>query len=371
LTVDQLGQPYARAYRNHIVADVLYGAGAMDKKGSGLADVVRWTRQAGGEATFGLSEDGQTFIASLRARDLDPDPTTGTATTEVEHFTANILEVEIAAPVRSAATTHSYRREIYDLHPNESLPAFAMQPGRITTFSDLLEGPLAPDVQGEVSLTPADEMSRDPDSERVLVQLLNSTMFAWARHRGLRSDPGNLRLWFPRDDDGAREITYRARVREATRTVTKPKVSRSTGDVRYWEHQAVRFRFRRYGDSWALHLNPCFVFTRDGHSDLLTGPRVGPLATRRAARDFNPQVENDLFFWLWVLTAGEGTAFIDDGAVSIRPGFVSCDVVDAPSPIGPGGPGEESEVSDDGLEETDELTEEIAAIAADSDDEDA
>jgi hypothetical protein len=113
------------------------------------------------------------------------------------------------------------------------------------------------------------------------------------------------------------------------------------------------------------------VFTRNGHRELLSGPRVGPLATRRAARDFNPQVENDLFFWLWVLTAGEGIAFIDDGAVSIRPGFVSCDVVDAPSPIGAGEQGEGNEVPDDGLEETDELTEEIAAIAADFNDEDA
>lgn len=367
LAIDELGQSHARAYRNPIVADILYGAGAMDKKGSGLVDVVRWTRQAGGEAVFGVSDGDRTFVASLRARDVDPDPETQTASADVEHFTANVLEIEIDRPIYSAATKLACRRDVYDKHPAVLLPPFAIQPGRLTTFADLALGPLATDVVGQIDCAAARAMSDDPDSERVLVQLLNSAMFSWAHTRGLRNHPSSHRLWFPRDEDGAREVTYRARVREATRTVTKPKVSSSTGKVRYWEHQALRFSFRRYGDTWALHLNPCFVFTRDGRSDLLTGPRVGPLATRRSARDFNPHVENDLFFWHWVLSGDEKTMTLADGAVVLRPGFVSCDVVDAPSAIGV------ASSDDDGAEVSQilvegDLSEEIAAMAAETED---
>jgi hypothetical protein len=359
LTVQQLGQPHVCAYRNPIVADILYGAGAMDKAGSGLADVVRWTRQAGGEAVFGLTDDELTFVASLRARELEPDPETGTVSPTVEHFTSNVLEIQLDSPIRSASTTCSYRREIYDANPGASLPAFAMQPGRITTFADLTVGPLARHISGPVRSSDASEMSRDADTERILVQLLNSTMFAWARRRGLRHDSANRRLWFPAEAGGPREITYRARVREATRTVAKPRSSRTTGELLYWEHEAVRFSFRHYGDAWGLHLTPCFAFTLDGAARLMKGSRVGPLATRRAAREFNPQVENDLYFWLWVLTGGQPTQLLDDHAVLVRRGFISCDVVGAPVPIGAGEPGE-------GEPDTEsETTDEFAEIAAD------
>lgn len=364
LSLEDLGQPHARAYRNHVIADVLYGTGAMDKKGSGLPDVRRWTKQAGGEATFGLTKAGSSFVASLRARDLDPDPETGTASADVEHFTSNILAVELRSRVQVAASPHSFRRHIYERHSGQSLPGFAMQPGRLLTFSDLADGPLHGDVVGRAERRAPAEFLENPDEERLLVQLLNSTMLTWAFRRGLRSDARSQRLWFPRQEDGATEITYRARVREATRTVTKPKLSGTTGNVRYWEHEAVRFRFRRYGDDWALQLSPCFVFTRDGWSDVLTGPKVGPLATRRSAREFNPQVENDLHFWLWIVTAGSPEAPLDDEAVFVRHGFVSCDVVDAPTAIGGGEPGEGSEGADD-------LIDEVALIVSEQSSDDA
>ena len=366
LPVEQLGQQGVKAYRNPVIADLLYGTGAMDKLGSGLADVRKWARQSGGEALFGPSNDGQEFIASLRSRDLRPDPSTGVADAgEVERFLINAFPVEIHRDVIQFATRARFRREVYERQPHASFPAFAIQPNRILTFEEpTVPGcALGAEVRGEIDVLKIEDLVGDADEERLLVQLLNSTLLTWARDHGLRSDARNQRIWFPRDDDGPREVTYRARVREATRTVTKVILS-SNGTVRYWEHEAIRFRFRRYEGDWLLHIVPTIVFTKDGDADLLKGPKVGPLATRRMARDYNPQVQNDLYFWRWVLSEGEGENALDAGAVWLRADLPNVAVVDAPHAVGAFE--QEDELTDD----EPEIVEEIAAVAAISDDDD-
>jgi hypothetical protein len=358
LRVELLGERGQRAYRNPVLADLLYGCGAMDKRGSGLADVRRWTRQLGGEATFTPSDEDAEFRVQITARDLEPDPVTGTADPgEVEHFLSNALPVVIAGPIYARPSLVSARREIYDAHPGEPVPPFAFGPlGLLTLVPSDQEGSVFADhVEGEQRLYGSSELASTADGERLLVGLLNSVILTWARRNELCRDPRSRRLWFRRSDDGAREITYRARVREATRTVTKPKVSAATGKIRYWEHEALRFAFRSFGDSWVLQLVPTIVFTTDGHDDLLRGPKVGPLATRRMARDYNPQVQNDLFFWRWVLTSGEPVGHLDD-AVHLQASFIAGDVIDAPHATGGLGADEdENPFVDDVAEEVAEL----------------
>jgi len=158
-------------------------------------------------------------------------------------------------------------------------------------------------------------------------------MFSWARGRRLHADPRYQRIWFGRSDEGAQEITYRARVREATRTVTKPVLAADGERVRFWQHDAVRFRFRRYDDSWLLHLIPTVVFTVDGRHELFKGGRMGAWATRALARDYNPQVQADLYFWRWVL-CGEEIKTALDGEVCLRSSFPARDLIDAPAADG-------------------------------------
>lgn len=357
LRPELLGEPGQRAYRNPVIADLLYGCGAMDKRGSGLPDVRRWTRQSGGEATFAPSEDGTRFIASLVARDLDPDPITGTADPgQIEHFVSNTLPVMISGDVYVTPSPVTSRREVHDAHPDDAVPAFAFDRGSLLTFADPAgRGEIfAPHVFGVTTATPATDLLGTPEGERVLLQLLNSVVLSWARRRGLHSDAGGRRLWFPRSDGGACEVKYRARVREATRTVTKPNISRATGEVRYWEHEAIRFAFRRFATDWLLHVVPTVVFTTDGYSTLLKGPKVSPLATRRMARDYNPQVQNDLFFWRWVFV-GEGQGARLDDSVAIRSTFLARDVVDAPAATGGLGAEDDQEPEDDVADEVAEL----------------
>ena len=361
LRVELLGERGLRAYRNPVLADVFYGCGAMDKRGSGLADVRRWTRQLGGEAAFAPTDEGTSFRVVITARDLDPDPVTGTADPgEIEHFISNVLPVVLDGPIYATPSLVDSRREIYDAHPGEDVPPFAFGSLGLLTLvpTDTADAVFSGHVEGTQQVLDPGELANMPDGERLLAALLNSVVFSWARRNELCRDPRGRRLWFPRSDKGAREITYRARVREATRTVAKPNVSRTSGKIRYWEHDALRFAFRRFGDSWVLLLVPTIVFTTDGHDDLLRGRRVGPLATRRMARDYNPQVQNDLFFWRWALARGEPMAHLDD-TVKLHASFIAGDVVDAPHATGGLGADEDEEAF------AGDIDDEVAELASD------
>jgi predicted HTH transcriptional regulator len=47
------GRRGIKGYRNPVIADLFYGSGEMDKRGSGLSDVLRMVRDAGGDVRFG------------------------------------------------------------------------------------------------------------------------------------------------------------------------------------------------------------------------------------------------------------------------------------------------------------------------------
>jgi hypothetical protein len=87
----------------------------------------------------------------------------------------------------------------------------------------------------------------------------------------------------------------------------------------------------------------------------MRGPKVASLATRRAARDYNPQVSNHLHFWLWVLTRGQERASIDpfDDAVTVAGRFITLDSVNVPAALA----GFEADTGD-----SDDVAEEIADL---------
>lgn len=326
LDVAELGRPGLKAYRNPVIADILYGAGAMDKAGSGLADVVRWARQAGGEASFGHSADGSSFVATMTARDVDLNEATGTADAgQLEHFTMNALVIEPLQHMYLAMTTYHQHRSVYEDNPGVSFMPFTLNRRRAASFA-----PFTGDMArvGD-PLGPPIDIADDP---RLAVELLNAELLHWARDRELNFHRPTMRIWFSRAEDGAREIAYRARVRDATRTVTKPQLAADGERVRHWVHEAVRVSFRRYGDSWVMHLVPTVVFTTNGFGMLLKGPRVSPMATRALSRDFNPQVHNDLYFWRWVFCGGETETTI--GPITVWSSFPGWDALDAPQAVG-------------------------------------
>ena len=74
---------------------------------------------------------------------------------------------------------------------------------------------------------------------------------------------------------------------------------------------ALGYRFDKFGATWGLLLEPGYVFTFDGEKGLLAPDRVNRLSTKRAARDYNATVHQDLSFWAWCLSGGEISFALD------------------------------------------------------------
>jgi len=334
------GKRGIKGYRNPVIADVFYSAGAMDKAGSGLADVQKWVNENEGKVVFGPQADNTIFEVVLVRRAEAVDEVTGMATPlgVTARYLSNLLEV-LAWPetVWHAGTMARKPVDVWDGMGDTPLPAFILANERLYTFA-VLRDPTNPfcgkcDPHDVRAMATADFMIGE-EGERRFVRLLNQCLYRYLNTQGLIVDRKRQRSYFPRSDAGPREITYQARLRRATRTVTKPVISRTTQRVRYWEHEAIRFGFDRFGGAWTLHLVSGYVFTVNGLFKLVEGPKVGPLATRRAAHDYNPQIHNDLVFWLWVLAQGTDRFLLDTGSsqgIEVQAQYASCMVRDIAS----------------------------------------
>lgn len=310
------GRRGIKGYRNPVLADLFYGSGEMDKRGSGLSDVLRDVRNNGGDVRFGPDENNTAFEIEIFSRPEAVDQSTGTASPLIattSRYAANIIEVtKIPAYLHHAGTTVTSLSEIWEEAGDDWIPPFLFHDGRFFSFYDLeaRSNPLSRLLDGGdcETLTSA-EFSSTPDGSRRLVQLLNMTFEAHLYQRGLFVDKKRKRAYFPKEEDGPRVITYQARLRRATRTVVKARISPRTEKVQYWEHQAFSFRFEQFGDTWALIIEPGYVFTFNGLKGLLASERVNALSTKRASRDYNNAVLNDVSFWLWVVAKGEVGSF--------------------------------------------------------------
>jgi len=311
------GRRGIKGYRNPVIADLFYSARDMEKKGSGLADVVRLVGDNGGQVEFGPIADNTSFQVTLYPRPEAVDETTGTATPLVvaTKFAANLLEVmELPSRLWYAETQAKRIKQVWEHAHVPWMPPFILSPPLLVSFFDLADprNPLRNHVnRATITDTDTDGFLHSNDGKNRLVWLLNESIYKHLEYRGLIVDKKRKRAYFPRSsaNDGRRVITYQSRVRRPTRTVTKPIISRASGKVRYWEHESFSFLFEQFDESWALQIVPGYVFTINGVARLLEGEKVNRLSTQRASRDYNSQVHNDLVFWSWVLSGGEPGSF--------------------------------------------------------------
>ncbi len=314
-----LGTRPIKSYRNPVIADFFYGSGEMDKLGSGLPDVRKWARQNDGKVQFNLGPDDAYFEVTIYRRPEKPDEETGAASplAPAGEFISNALEiVEMPDTIWSDNTTYRWTPEILREAEDQDLPAFVLYDERLHTFSDLSqpENPLRQFIQEtNIRPVPLSEFALGEVGERRLVHLLNEGLRIFAESKGLIFDWKYKRAYFPRTDEGERSITYRARLRQVTRTPVKPRISSVTNEVIYWEHQAVSFQFKRFGDVWGLQLLPIYVFTFDGYYARLPGERSGPMATRRLSREYNAHVDHHLVFWTSIFSDESPYIYLEDG----------------------------------------------------------
>ncbi len=333
-----LGIRGIKGYRNAVLADILYGAGAMDKEGSGLPDVHTEVLENDGKVFFGpIDETNERYRALIYRRIEEADTETRTAKPAIpkSRYFSNWLEIiGFPAYIWKASSHCEYAHEVFENAGDASVPPFALNRGdSLYTFADLS----ADDNPFEASIDPStiesircSTLTSNPDGSRIFVQLLTQSFKRFLEARDLWVDNFRKRAYFPRTDEGdSRIITYQASMRQATRTVAKPFVSKRTERLLYWEHEAIAFSFQNVGSEWALEILPTYVFTKDGHGTMLDRDKVGPLTTRKSARDFNMQVYNDLVFWTWVMADGKDSFELslgDDLHVAVRGLLLSCEL---------------------------------------------
>ena len=302
-----------KGYRNAVVADLFYGAGTMEKAGSGLSEVWRSGQENNNEVNFGPDPNNKAFEITLHRRPEVVDEVTRTAAhSNFTRHASNLLEV-VALPevLWHSETSARKAREVWENTESTWLPPFLPYAKRIFTFHNLLDvaNPLRSQIDvNDIQKVTVEEFIAEY-GERCFVWLLNECIYRHFKAQNLSVDKDRMRAYFPRTDEGPRSIKYQARIRQATRTVVKRKSG-------HWEHKSFRFGFERFGDTWTLVLLPGYVFTTDGKSDLLEGKLVNQLSTKREGRDYNNTVHNDLVFWAWVLSGGQHSTF----ALNMGPG---------------------------------------------------
>jgi hypothetical protein len=309
------GRRGIKGYRNPVIADLFYGGGAMDKEGSGLADVHRLVIDNGGNLSFDSIKNNTEFEVVIFSRPEAVDKVTGTASPLIisTRYAGNLMEIlELPAKVWQAPIIFRTVKEVWEATKTNWLPPFIINGGQAYTFYSLIEeiNPLREHVDiTEIKPIEFKAFIKNGDDERRLVWLMNECLFRHLDNCHLIVDKRRKRAYFPRAHEGNREITYQSRLRRSTRTVAKQIKSPTTQKIRYWEHKSFSFSFERFGDTWALHVLPSYVFTVNGWRELLSGDRVNRLSTQRASRDYNNTVHNDLIFWAWVLSGGEQGSF--------------------------------------------------------------
>lgn len=308
-----------KGYRNPVIADFFFSAGAMDKEGSGLPDVIQEAANNLNDVQFGPAQDNSAFVAVIRCRpealQLDEETRTARPQQGELRYSPNLLSITEWPERIQKLGTIATPKEIAQAERGEC-PPFGVYKNWIWTFGNLTRS----DAAALIDLCVLEERAEVPTQEllnddrtavAVIPRLLNSALASHLKHLGMmvRYETGKLRAYFPTLDGQPVEISYRSSFRQSRRTVTKPIISKSSGKVVFWEHKAVSLRFEKFGVAWALALLPSYIFTIDGHSRPINSDRIGPLTTRRAARDYNPTVFHDLVFWARMISAGSESNF--------------------------------------------------------------
>jgi len=298
-----------KGYRNPAVSDLFYGGGQMDRRGSGLSHIVLATVNNNGSVAFGPSQDNCEFIVTIEARPEAVDEITNTAlpvAEETVRFSTNLISItSMPAKVWHSGTSASSNASFYRSAKGLTVPPGHVSEGRFYTFynlDELTDALVSPFDPGDVETMRFSELIASPGGEAIALKLLHELMFEHLKAKGLQIEFDRRRAYFGRGDEPELKVSYQGRLRKATRTVVKARTKRDSDDIVYYEHKAFSFSVMRFAEDWALVISPGYAFTRDGPRKPISRERTNTLSTRRAARDFNPSVLQDVSFWLAILS---------------------------------------------------------------------
>jgi len=298
-----------KGYRNPAISDLFYGGGQMDRRGSGLSDMVLATVNNNGSVAFGPSSDNRQFIVTIEARPEAVDEITNTALPveeETVRFSSNLVAISsMPEKVWHSGTSASSNATFYRSAQGLAVPPGHVSDGRFYTLynlDELADALVSPFDPGDIETMSFSELLGLSGGEAIALKLLHNLIFEHLRAKGLQVEYDRRRAYFARGDEPELRVSYQGRLRKATRTVVKARTKRDSNDIVYYEHKAFSFSVMRFADDWALVISPGYAFTRDGIRKPISRERTNALSTRRAARDFNPSVLQDVSFWLAILS---------------------------------------------------------------------
>jgi hypothetical protein len=245
----------------------------------------------------------------MQARPEAIDEITNTAMPLAEgtvRYSTNLIPlVTMPTTVWHAGTTAKRNSEFYKSAAGLAVPHGHVSDGRFYSLYDLealATTSLTPFDQGDIETLDFEELRAMPGGEAICLKLMHDLIFEHLRAKGLQIEIDRRRAYFCRGDEPELKVSYQARVRKATRTVVKARMKRDSGLIAYYEHKAFSFSLMTFGTEWALVLTPGYAFTRDGMRQPIGRDRTNSLSTRRAARDFNSSVQQDVAFWVAVIS---------------------------------------------------------------------
>jgi len=272
-----------KGYRNPAISDLFYGGGQMDRRGSGLSDMVLATLNNNGSVAFGPSPDNRHFIVTIAARPEAVDEITNTALPTAEEtvrYSSNLIPIaSLPAKVWHTSTTAKSNASFFRGAGGLAAPPGHVSDGRFYTLYDLEELTdtlVTPFDPAEVETLDFAELIDLPGGDAIALKLLHDLVFEHLRSKGLQIEFDRRRAYFGRGDEPELKVSYQGRLRKATRTVVKARTKRDSDDIVYYEHKAFSFSIMRFGQDWALAITPGYAFTRDGLRKPISRERTNP-----------------------------------------------------------------------------------------------
>ncbi len=278
-----------KGYRNPAISDLFYGGGQMDRRGSGLSDMVLATVNNNGSVAFGPSQDNRQFIVTIEARPEAVDEITNTAlpvAEETVRFSTNLVSIaSLPEKVWHSGTSSTSNASFYRNAQGLAVPPGHVSDGRFYTFynlDELADALVSPFDPGDIETLSFFELVKLPGGEAIALKLLHELVFEHLKSKRFQIEFDRRRAYFGRGDDPELKVSYQGRLRKATRTVVKARTRRDSEDVVYYEHKAFSFSIMRFGEDWALAISPVMPSPATGFASRSAGN--APTSSRRAGR---------------------------------------------------------------------------------------
>jgi hypothetical protein len=265
-------------------------------------------RRASGRVDFNkitMSLEGDVSDRLFAVADPHGRAHTPVADLRDETLESNLLPVTMPDVFWAYDAAVTLPRKVYDLQRESSHDIrddFTLFGGRLLTWSPVEDTALAGAVNGDPTIEATGELlDGSPDSERILVRLLNN-----AFRQDLRDDCAfhgkRHMLYFRATDD----LSPRSWNTSGThwRSVFKPHAKKTNpSQVSYYKHAGLKWQFLNLDDEWFCALTPDYYYSIDGYRESrFTAQYLSGI--KRLER--NPAVLGETRMWAAILAGREG-----------------------------------------------------------------